>query len=340
MPSLRNDFRFTLMVVFGSLTVIAVTPFAVFRFANQQPLAGAVDVAIQLCIASIVLYAWRSRNMDRAGMLVAISNSAGCVAMGYLAGMPGVLWMYPVLLANFLLATRRTAVLISAVAIGVLAASNAELASTLDRAMFVVTAFVVSLFAYIFSQRTDAQREELETLATQDPLTGAINRRGMDKELQSAVETRARDRSSYGLAVLDLDHFKDVNDLHGHEAGDAVLVQLAELVRESTRRGDRFYRFGGEEFALLLPGVGAETLGRICEALRDQVHAEIGCHGKPITVSIGATLLQSGESAAEWLQRADSAMYRAKREGRDRVVVELAAEPSDGNAARRSRTTR
>lgn len=337
MHRLRNDFRLTLMVVFGSLTIVAVTPFAVFRFANQQPLAGFVDVAIQVCIASIVVYAWRSRNIDRAGMLAAISNSIGCVAMGHVAGLPGVLWMYPVLLANFMLAPRGAAVVVSAAAIALLAAGNAELVSGLDRAMFVVTAFVVSLFAWIFSQRTDAQREQLETLAMQDPLTGAINRRGMDKELQAAVDARPRDRSDWGLAVLDLDHFKDVNDQHGHEAGDAVLVQLAALVRAATRRADRFYRFGGEEFALLLPGVDAAALARLCEGLRARIHAELAGHGQPITVSIGATLLRPGETAGEWLQRADAAMYQAKHEGRDRVVVAPPPEPPAGLARRSQR---
>ncbi len=154
-------------------------------------------------------------------------------------------------------------------------------------------------------------------------------RRGMGTELEIAIATSARGGTSLGLAVLDLDHFKQINDSFGHEAGDTVLVQFAELVRRSTRKGDRFFRLGGEEFALLLPGADTVALRRIAEQLRVAVENEMRCGDRHVTVSIGATVLAADESASDWLSRADAAMYRAKREGRNRVVVEeVDAKPS------------
>jgi diguanylate cyclase (GGDEF)-like protein len=324
---LKTDFRLTLMTVFGTLTVAAIAPFAIYRFGRGQIAAGVADLVIQACIAAIVCYAWRGGNMDRAGLLVALFCSAGCVAVGQISGLPGVLWLYPVLLANFLLAARRPAVVTSAVGIAVLATNDAL--ARLDAITFVVTALMVCLFAYIFSYRTEAQRRQLEGIAARDPLTGALNRRGMDRELQQAMDTALREGSPVGLAVLDLDGFKQVNDENGHEAGDAVLLRFAQLVRRLTRRDDRFFRLGGDEFALLLPGADADALQRVGQAVRRAMQRQDGEGSFAVTVSIGAATLRPGESARDWLHRADTAMYEAKRAGSDRVVIDRPA-PCDG----------
>ena len=125
-----------------------------------------------------------------------------------------------------------------------------------------------------------------------------------------------------GLLIFDLDHFKQINDDFGHEAGDEVLVQLSDVVRGSTRTDDRFFRLGGEEFGLLLPGANTATLRDIAETLRESVEREVKCRGRSITISIGAAHFRPGESASTWLARTDAAMYRAKRTGRNRSVFE------------------
>ena len=309
------------ILVFGTITVLAITPFAYYRFSNQQFVAGLVDVLIQLCIGAVALYAWRGGNLDRAGWAVSIFNSIGCVLVGQLVGLPGALWLYPVLLSNFLLAPRRTAVVISLLAVGALSFNDA-LGSLANALSFVLTAAMVSLFAYIFSNRADAQRQLLEVLATRDPLTGAINRRGFEREIEPAMAAAIRDGTPLGLAVLDLDGFKQVNDQNGHEAGDAVLVQFARIVRGQIRKSDHLLRIGGDEFVLVLPGADAGTLARITESVRQRVHERLRCGEHAVTVSIGAAPLLPGESMRDWLHRADTAMYLAKREGCNRVVVD------------------
>ncbi|MEG3158431.1 diguanylate cyclase domain-containing protein [Lysobacter zhanggongensis] len=363
---LKADFRLTLMTVFGALTVVGITPFVVFRMLNDQPIAAVADVGIQLGITAIVLYAWRGDRMDRAGLLAAVFCSGGCVAMAHLTGLTGTLWLYPVLLSNFLLAARRPAVLISAGAIAVLVLSGpfepveavtfgvtAAMVSLfayffsyrteaqrrqllsgpfepVEAVTFGVTAAMVSLFAYFFSYRTEAQRRQLEGVAARDPLTGALNRRGLDRELERAIQAAARDGLPVGLAVLDLDHFKEVNDAFGHEAGDAVLLTFADLVRRLTRRDDRLFRLGGDEFALLLPGADDEALLRVAQTVRQAMQMHGHEAGRGVTVSIGATTLRVGESARDWMHRADTAMYDAKRAGSNRVVVARAAgRPAD-----------
>ena len=153
---------------------------------------------------------------------------------------------------------------------------------------------------------------------------------GPDRELERAIQAAARDGLPMGLAVLDLDHFKEVNDAFGHEAGDAVLLTFADLVRRLTRRDDRLFRLGGDEFALLLPGADDEALLRVAQTVRQAMQMHRHEAGRGVTVSIGATTLRVGESARDWMHRADTAMYDAKRAGSNRVVVARAAgRPAD-----------
>lgn len=319
---LRTDFRFAIITLFGSIAVLCIAPFAVYRFVAGQPLAGSLDVVIVLCIIAGMVHAWRGGDLEHAGLTVVAISTVGCLAVIAAVGATAVPWVYVLLLANFLLVDRRKAVLGSGLMIAAVAWLGSAFDSPLQLVVFVMTALVVSLFAFVFAHRTETQRQRLEALATHDPLTGASNRRAMEHELQVAVAAMRRDRVPVGLAVLDLDRFKRINDSYGHEAGDRVLVEFARLVAANTRKGDRLFRFGGEEFVLLLPGADVSALRTLCELLRTTVASRLQCQDEAVSVSIGAAALAPGEDVAAWLARADAAMYRAKHEGRDRVVVD------------------
>jgi diguanylate cyclase (GGDEF)-like protein len=118
---------------------------------------------------------------------------------------------------------------------------------------------------------------------------------------------------------MDLDNFKGVNDVNGHDFGDRVLVAFADLVRSHAREGDRFFRTGGEEFLLLAPGADKSRLRALAERLRTAAADSLHCGDQPVTMSIGVAALRVGEAAQQWLARADAAMYEAKRQGRNRV---------------------
>ncbi len=210
----------------------------------------------------------------------------------------------------------------TALALTFLAVQGKAYESMAQLAMFLVTAMVSGLVAFVFASRTESQRKALETLATLDSLTGVPNRRAMEQELQMAVAEHRRDGTAFGLAMLDLDHFKSINDEHGHEAGDEVLIAFAELLRCATRKVDRCFRFGGEEFVLLMPATDSEGLRAIDASLRSRVAAELDCRGKAVTVSIGAASLRPHEDWQAWMSRADAALYTAKRQGRNRTVVD------------------
>jgi diguanylate cyclase (GGDEF)-like protein len=318
---LRSDFHLALITLFAVITVLGVTPFAIRRFVQGQVLAGAVDMLILLCICAGSAYAWRTGRTAGPAIFLAASYSIGCVAIAHIADFAGVLWVYPVLVANFMLSGRAPALLVSAAAIAGIALSDTALPELTHKLAFTATGAVVSLFSFVFASRTAVQRAQLESMALRDPLTGAGNRRGMEAELKIAMASSLRSGVPLGLLVFDIDHFKQVNDSLGHDAGDEVLVQIADVVRGLTRLGDRFFRMGGEEFVLLLPGATAAVLLEIAEKLRLAVEGGVQCRGRRITISIGATAFAPGENPGEWLARADAAMYEAKRSGRNRTVV-------------------
>lgn len=319
---LRTDYSFALICFLGVVSICGIAPFAVLRFLHRQAWAGLADLVILAGIALIVVRVWRGGDLVRAGMWAVLVANVGCVVVVVLAGLSALFWVYPVLLVNFLLVDRFKAVAVSMLTVTLIAVFAEALDQPLQDFLFVTTAVVVSLFAFIFAQRTDQQREQLERLAAHDPLTGASNRLTMASELGIAIEQGRRGGAAVGLAVLDLDHFKCVNDDFGHETGDRVLVEFVRLVNARTRRGDRLFRYGGEEFVLLLPGADRAAMEHLLESLREAIDRHMRIDGRAVTVSIGGALWQPGETAGQWLARADAAMYRAKHRGRNCVVVD------------------
>ena len=166
----------------------------------------------------------------------------------------------------------------------------------------------------LLHQKIGKLRMDVQT----DPLTGLRNRRGMDDAL--AVWQAAQ--HPFAVVALDIDYFKRVNDTHGHAVGDQVLRRLAELMRESARSGDVLCRVGGEEFLLLLPDASLDMAEQVAQRLRVRLEQTdippVGC----ITLSLGvAHWPQHSSAIAEVLEKADAALYEAKRTGRNKVVV-------------------
>jgi len=320
---LRADFRLTLMSLFAGFMTLMLVPFTVYRFAQGQWAVGVMDSLILLFIVVPLIYAHRTGRTQGAAILQVVAISAGAVVAAYLLGRNGLLWAYPQLLANFFLVDRRLALGVNLVVIASIAAISARYQEGSALIAFAATATLVSLYAFIFAYRSDLQRKQLETLASYDALTGAGNRRLLERELEAEVRQFERWPRPVSLAVLDLDHFKQVNDRFGHEAGDRVLAEFAQIVGGSLRRLDRLYRLGGEEFVLLLPVTPPAGLPTVLEKLQECLHEQLRGPDSVVTVSMGAASLHVGESWAQWLARADAALYRAKHAGRDRFEIDI-----------------
>lgn len=322
---LRKDFRLSIITVFGGVAVFAISPFAVVRFMQGEWLAGLVDTGIAIGIIVPTIYAWRGGRLDLAGLCISLTTTVGALLIAGIVGELGVFWLYPTLLSIFFIIHPRTAGLIAVLAIATLQLLPEVFASMTQRVTVTVTLLLVALNALIFAFRTALQRRALEEIAALDPLTGARNRRAMEAEVAIALNAHQRTGRPVTLAILDLDHFKRINDRHGHEAGDRLLCTFVDLVRRSKRATDRLFRFGGEEFVLLMEHTDEIGAVRAFANLQRRIHDELRAGDEPVTVSMGAAVLRHGESRDAWFARADAALYRAKQDGRDRLVIDSPA---------------
>lgn len=168
----------------------------------------------------------------------------------------------------------------------------------------------------------EARAQEATRLANTDPLTGLSNRRMAMQELDRAIFESRTSGQTVSLVVFDIDHFKEVNDKHGHQTGDKVIAAVAGIAKRRARENDVVSRIGGEEFTWLIPGVDATRVAKLSEQLRLAVQMETICAPLPsVTVSIGHATLEPGDTSLLLFSRADEALYKAKRAGRNRVAL-------------------
>jgi diguanylate cyclase (GGDEF)-like protein len=188
------------------------------------------------------------------------------------------------------------------------------------------TAYLTEVFNDMVA-RLRASRRELERLSVTDPLTGLNNRRRMMETLENEVRRSRRLNHTFSVLMGDIDYFKRYNDAHGHPAGDQVLKRVATVLRETTRDVDFIARYGGEEFFVLMPEVNGRSAAEVVRRIRQRLAAERFPAGS-VTMSFGvAEFPANGESGDTLIAVADAALYQAKNEGRDQVVVAPVVEP-------------
>ena len=170
-------------------------------------------------------------------------------------------------------------------------------------------------------QQLEGLNRALEKQSQTDVLTQIFNRRFFNMQLAKEAARSTRHRTPLTVLMFDIDHFKAINDRHGHLAGDKVLQELSRLVEDNIRQSDFLARWGGEEFVLLTPGVGLRNGGKFAEKLRSLIENHHFAVGEQITCSFGISCYQAGEEVNSFIQRADEALYRAKANGRNCCVT-------------------
>jgi diguanylate cyclase (GGDEF)-like protein len=313
--------RDRLMASLAIVGVVFLVPFAVHDFLRgRYPLAGAiVAVVVTLAIDALAIHRRKSPPIPYALLLVpmAVAITISLRTQGVI----GAFWCYPVVLFFHFVLSRPLANLCSVALL-----TDATLMVHRYLGMRITVRFGVSLaMTIVIINVIQSIIRELQgrllALAITDPLTGAFNRRHMDSRLAEAIPVARRSGRPVSVLMIDIDHFKRINDERGHEAGDEVLKGLVALVKDRSRQIDLMFRMGGEEFVLLLPATGEAEAARLAEELRASIAAAPLLYAGPVTVSIGVAELRASDDRESWIKRADDALYAAKNAGRNRVIT-------------------
>jgi len=315
--SRRNSVETYLPLILSAAGSLGVMPFAILRYMQGAWVAAVMDTLIVVGFFAFGTYVYLTQRVRVASVAIALICSAGVLATVYVIGLQQVYWAFPALMGIFYLLRPREAVILAIVTLLALIPVLFPAADSQEAITVVVTFIVTSMIALAFSLITSRQREQLLVLATKDPLTGAGNRRGLDTKVAEVVNSFKRTGTLSSLVLLDLDHFKNVNDIYGHAVGDQILKSVTEIINLRIRVTDSLYRIGGEEFIVVLEGANLHKAVHLAEQLRTLVDANELVPDHAVTISLGVAELKESESPNDWLHRADEALYRAKDAGRN-----------------------
>ena len=316
------DFRQKATLGVALAAFVLLTPFALNHIVQGHAYLGSGSLAVVTLLAGNAWRIWRGRYSPALTLFAIVPAIIFYLLLTiYKQGIIGVLWCYPAVISFYFMLPERKARIANGV---MLALTLVPTWSVIDgplAARVTATLLAVSVFAAVFVRVITEQQQKLRVQAVTDPLTGLFNRILLADSLAQAIEQSHRSELPMTLLSLDIDHFKAINDSLGHDVGDAVLRGVGELLRRRTRRADKAFRLGGEEFLVLLHGADDQSARRVAEELLAAVAAHPLLPERAVTVSIGAATLVAGEDARSWLKRVDEQLYRAKAAGRNRVVA-------------------
>ena len=314
---------------FSWLAALALLPFTLLHLFNANWLMFSVNMALSSVMAANGWAMQRGRAPLLPFWVLSCMLIAGCSMSVWFQGSFGVFWSYPAMFMLFFVLPRRQAMALGLVLLSVTTGlATVSLGVPLAARVLMSLGFTLVMIHVVLNVIGQLQRA-LVTQAITDPLTGAFNRRHLQAHLaqrvvSAAAGPAAAEAAAHALLLMDVDHFKRINDAHGHDAGDLVLCRLVSAINARKRSSDLLFRTGGEEFVLLLPLATPAAAMRVAEDLRRLLADTELLAGEKVTVSIGLSALAPGQTAAAWVKAADTALYDAKRLGRDRVVLAAA----------------
>jgi diguanylate cyclase (GGDEF)-like protein len=306
------------LIIISSIAAVSMFIFGALRLFNSELLQGTIDFFIAgVSIAcSVISYRQNSTRLSRWLLLALCSISL--LLLAHFRGTDVLYWIYPIMMGAYYLLSPKQTFYFNNLLIVVSALIAFKSPQWIDAAAIGLSMMVANLFAFAFTRQNEKQQDKLEKLALYDSLTGVRNRRSFDDSLKEISQSQL----SASMIVLDIDHFKKINDRYGHSVGDTVLKELGELIQNNIRMSDLLFRYGGEEFILLTRDNGSDMPYKLAEKLRALAESHDFSHQIKLSISAGVATLKPGESIEDWFRRADHLLYQAKEQGRNRVVAE------------------
>ena len=315
------SYRNRIMIPVGMTVLVLLTIFAVNNLLQGRFDIGLVVLFAQALLMLVLLALRRSKPTPVPfGAVVVVLLVAVLVAV-VRQGILGALWGYPLVLICYFMLSRRLALLFSLGMLVTLTLFVAHWVSPeLSTRVFATLLLTIIMINIVLSVMGELQAALMRQALT-DPLTGAFNRRRMEQTLEQVVEQGRRRAPNNTMLMIDIDHFKAINDRLGHEAGDRVLQQMVAVINGRKRIVDLLFRIGGEEFIILLVETNTTDAVVLADDVRLRIEQAHLLQDQKVTVSVGICAQRAGQSADDWIKCADTAMYRAKSNGRNRVEI-------------------
>jgi len=301
------------------LGILYICPFIYYRLQHGQWVHAAVNVVILAISTYCIVHIFKGRPLEELKLGIALVIIASSITILVINGLDSIYWSYPSIIILFILLPPGTALKLT----GVFSASIFFVlypsVTNIQIGSIMASIALSSLSTYFIFKSYRNIENDLKRRASEDYLTGVGNRSAFDKELNRSIGLHSRGKSSPSLMLFDLDNFKSINDKYGHTMGDKILVQTVECVRSTIRSSDSIFRYGGEEFAVLIYEDSLEKVLLVAEKIRKEIAAHHFPIDLPVSVSAGVSLYQADDTSDSWIERADKALYHAKANGKNRV---------------------
>lgn len=302
--------------------LIGIIPFAILNFSEGNMLIASLISIICFVLTYININISRKKEYNHYLVFVILLPIVyfllyqNIVVKGFI----GVLWCFPtIVIFNFIL-SQRLAVIANALILLTITPTMLDQFEISLMVRIYTCLIIVGALANLFVHIISEQQSNLHKLIITDPLTGLLNRLTLEDELTLAIEQHARVQTKMTLVSLDIDHFKLINDTHGHDVGDQVLIQISTLLKQHSRLVDKVYRLGGEEFLILLFNTDLQAAHSFATSIQNLLRKHNFDHQLNPTLSIGLAEVDDEKTWEEWLKHADKNLYVAKDEGRNTII--------------------
>lgn len=319
------EFRARSWMRLGWAAVPFLFPFAMYSFYISMPAMGLLTmlVIILLSINSFFIYKTNKQIVTDwvffAVLLFTLLYAETAI------GIYALFWCYPALFGVAFISERSLARTMTMISLSTLIPFSFWFLNTGIAIRFSITLCMLCIFSDLLVVHLNKLQLRLTEFAIRDPLTNAFNRRQMELYLNEAIEETKRGFGPASVLLLDIDHFKLINDTFGHETGDSVLKNLVDILHKRQRKLDYVFRVGGEEFLILLRNTDLKQAVTTAESLRLYIEGHNFLEDKTVTASFGAAEYKAEESFDKWLARTDHNLYEAKNLGRNCVQPAIAS---------------
>jgi diguanylate cyclase (GGDEF)-like protein len=321
MVKMNRSVEENILLYLSALVVVCILPFVFIRIDGGDYLLALWNGVLTSTMAFLFVYVYRTRKVKIAGVFLSMAFLTGSVITTHLKGVGQIYWAFPAFVATFYMMNPRGALLMCVIALVLIIPVLIPVLDSITTIIACVSLLLNIVFAFVFALMTSNQRKKLTVLSTTDPLTGAFNRRVMNDRLASIYGIFQRSSLASTLLIIDIDHFKSVNDTHGHYVGDQILIKLTKALSDNIRMSDTLYRYGGEEFVIIAENTDLPAGTVLAEKLRKLIENSMMHQDIEVTVSIGVAQLESGETKQQWVSRADQFLLQAKRDGRNQTCM-------------------